>query len=151
MVKLVGRRKILIIGSLAMAVCMLVMGLGIKYGWFLTAYCFMILFIIAFNVSSGNVAFLYCAEVTVDQASGITMFHFCASLCVFAFTAEYMMGSFLQVPGTFWVFAFLNFLGFLFCLVFIKETMGLTDKQKKLLYSPIKSDFQEDNGTEMTS
>ena len=65
-VKLVGRRKILIIGSMAMAICMLVMGLGIKYGWFLTAYCFMILFIISFNVSQGNVAFIYCAEVTVD-------------------------------------------------------------------------------------
>ena len=65
-VKLVGRRKILIIGSMAMAICMLVMGLGIKYGWFLTAYCFMIVFIISFNVSTGNVAFIYCAEVTVD-------------------------------------------------------------------------------------
>ena len=65
-VKLVGRRKILIVGSMAMAICMLVMGLGIKYGWHLTAYCFMILFIIAFNVSQGNVAFIYCAEVTVD-------------------------------------------------------------------------------------
>lgn len=132
-----------------MAICMLVMGLGIKYEWYLTSYCFMILFIIAFNLSTGNVAFIYCAEVTVDQASGITMFHFFASLCVFAFTAEYMMGSFLQVPGTFWVFAFLNFLGFLFCLVFIEETMGLTDKQKKSLYSPAKID-QDDDGVEMT-
>ena len=80
------------------------------------------------------------------------MFHFFASLCVFAFTAEYMMGSFLQVPGTFWVFAFFNFLGFLFCLIFIKETMGLTDKEKKLLYSPIKSsDDEANNGIEMTT
>ena len=79
------------------------------------------------------------------------MFHFFASLCVFSFTAEYMMGSFLQVPGTFWVFAFLNFLGFLFCLVFIKETMGLTDKQKKLLYAPITTTEEDNNVIEMTT
>ena len=66
----------------------------------------------------------------------MTMFSFFASLVLFTFTAEYMMGSYLQVPGTFWVFGFINFLGFLFCSIFIKETKGLTDKQKKLLYSP---------------
>ena len=109
----------------------------------MTAYCFMIVFIFSFNVSQGNVGFIYCAEVTVDQASGITMFHFFASLCLFAFTAEYMMGSFLQVPGTFWVFGFLNFLGFLFCIIFVKETMGLTDKEKKLLYTPKSEENEE--------
>jgi len=63
------------------------------------------------------------------------MFFFFASLCILAFSAEYLMNSFLQVPGTFWLFGFLNFLGFLFCWIWIKETMGLTDAEQKLLYT----------------
>ena len=50
-VKHIGRRKILIIGSIAMAFTMTSTGLGIKYEWFLTAYMCMIGFIIAFNIS----------------------------------------------------------------------------------------------------
>ena len=49
-----------------MAVCMTAVGLGIKYEWYLTGYCFMLIFIFFYNVSTGNVAFIYCAEVTVD-------------------------------------------------------------------------------------
>ena len=65
------------------------------------------------------------------------------ALCLFSFTAEYLMNSFLGVVGTFWVYASLNFLGFIFCLVFVKETMGLTDVQKKLLYAPRVSEDSE--------
>jgi len=91
-------------------------------------------FIFFFNVSTGNVAFIYAAEVTVDQASGIVMFFFFASLCVLAFSAEYLI-YYLKAQGTFWLFGGLNFLGFLFCLIWIKETMGLTDAEQKVLYT----------------
>ena len=64
--KYFGRRNILIFGSAAMAVCMTAVGLGIKYEWYLTGYFFMLIFIFFYNVSTGNVAFIYCAEVTVD-------------------------------------------------------------------------------------
>ena len=38
--------------------------------------------------------------------------------------------------GTVWYFSALNFLGLLFFLFFVKETKGLTDLEKKTLYSP---------------
>lgn len=44
------------------------------------------------------------------------------------------MASFLKVEGTFWLFAAFSAIGFLFVYVFVKETMGMTDKQKKSLY-----------------
>lgn len=131
---------ILTLGSIAMAICAAAVGAGIHFEYYLTAYVFMLVFIVCFNVSQGNVAFIYCAEVTVDQASGIVMFSFFMSLCLFSVTAEYMMNSFLEVSGTFWVYAGLNFLGFLFCLIWVKETMGLTDAEKKLLYAPVESE-----------
>jgi hypothetical protein len=49
-----------------MAICAAAVGGGIHFEWYLTAYVFMLVFIVCFNVSQGNVAFIYCAEVTVD-------------------------------------------------------------------------------------
>ena len=46
-----------------------------------------------------------------------------------------MIASSLQVTGTFYVFGFVNFFGVLFCLIWIKETFGLTDKEKKSLFA----------------
>ena len=54
-----------------------------------------------------------------------------------------MINSGMKVYGTFWYFAVFCFLGFLFCLFFVRETRGLTDLEKKTLYSP-KSSTEED-------
>jgi len=44
--------------------------------------------------------------------------------------------AFMSAAGTFLYFAGINFCGFLFLSKFVKETQGLTDKQKKRLYIP---------------
>jgi len=48
---------------------------------------------------------------------------------------EYQM-AFMTAAGTFLYFAGVNFCGFLFMTKYVKETQGLTDKQKKRLYIP---------------
>ena len=40
--------------------------------------------------------------------------------------------------GMFYIFAGTSFLGFFYVLVFIKESRGLNDKEKKELYTPEK-------------
>ena len=55
-----------------------------------------------------------------------------------------MINSSLQVQGTIWYFAGLCLLGFFFCLIVVKETRGLTDLQKKMLYSPKNLQIEED-------
>ena len=47
-----------------------------------------------------------------------------------------MINSPLKIYGSIWFFCGLTFLGFIFCLFFVRETRGLTDLQKKTLYSP---------------
>ena len=42
------------------------------------------------------------------------------------------------------MYAGINFAGFIFCLIFVKETRGLTDLQKKTLYSPKNHDMERD-------
>ena len=40
------------------------------------------------------------------------------------------------MQGTFWYFAGITFIGFLFMVFIVKETRGLEDVEKKTLYSP---------------
>ena len=47
-----------------------------------------------------------------------------------------MMNSSLEVHGSIWYFSGLTAIGCLFMICFVRETRGLTDLQKKTLYSP---------------
>jgi len=47
-----------------------------------------------------------------------------------------MINSPLEVHGSIWYFSGLTFIGCLFAIACIKETRGLTDIEKKTLYSP---------------
>ena len=58
------------------------------------------------------------------------------NLTLISLTFEFMINSAMQVHGTIWYFAGFNFLGFIFFLVVVKETRGLSDLEKKTLYSP---------------
>lgn len=94
------------------------------------------LFIASYHLSQGSVAWLYVPEVTVDAASGFAASAQFINLTLLSLTFEFMINSFLKVYGTIWYFSGFSFLGFLFCLCWIRETRGLTDIQKKALYSP---------------
>ena len=48
------------------------------------------------------------------------------------------------MPGTIWYFAVITLLGFFFCLFVVKETRGLTDLQKKTLYSRKNLEMEKD-------
>lgn len=50
---------------------------------------------------------------------------------------EYMMAGPLQVHGTFFFFGGMCLLGAIYCQIFLKETRGLTNLQKKMLYTPV--------------
>ena len=70
---------------------------------------------------------IYIAEVTVDSASGFCVAGKFINLLVVSFSFEYMINSPLQIHGTIWYYSSVTFVGFLFCLFFVKETMGLTE------------------------
>ena len=52
------------------------------------------------------------------------------------------MESALKPQGVFWLFSGISVFGAIFCYVYIKETKGLNDKDKKMLYSPIREHRQ---------
>ena len=54
-----------------------------------------------------------------------------------------MMNSSLEVYGSIWYFAGLTAIGCLFMICFVRETRGLTNLQKKTLYSPKNVEIEE--------
>lgn len=60
-----GMRTIFILGTLIMATSLTLVGLGLQYKWFITAYCFMVVFMFAFS-NTGSIVFIYVAGVAVD-------------------------------------------------------------------------------------
>ena len=77
----------------------------------------------------------------MDAACGFASSGQFINMIIISFTFEFMINSELQIYGTIWYFGLLTFIGFFFCIFFVKETRGLNDLEKKTLYSP-KSSFE---------
>lgn len=79
---------------------------------------------------------MYAAEVAVDTALGLCILALFLSLLEKAITMEFMVHSTIGSPGMFFILGGITLLGAVFVKIFIKETKGLSDLQKKQLYMP---------------
>jgi len=82
-----------------------------------------------------SVFWIYQPEVLNDNQLGVTAGSFYIFGIVVSLVQEYMVDS-LGVDGTFFLFAFTSFLGIFYLAIFLKESKGLTDREKKELYYP---------------
>lgn len=80
---------------------------------------------------------MYAAEVAVDTALGLCILALFLSLLEKAITMEFMVHSFIGPHGMFFILGIITLFGAIFMKVYVLETKGLTDKQKKQLYTPI--------------
>ena len=74
-------------------------------------------------------------EVCVDAGTGLAVASQFLNLTLISLSFEYMINSPLGVSGSIWYFSAFTFIGFLFCAFVVKETRGLSDIEKKTLYS----------------
>ena len=102
-------------------------------------------------MTHGAVAFLYISEVCVDVAAGLVLGVMFLSLTFSMLTFELKIESSLDIHGTIWFYAAITFIGFIFCLFFVRETRGLSDLEKKTLYSPGVRIAPSSTSREMTS
>ena len=94
-------------------------------------------FIMSFQLSQGPIAWMYAGEVASDTGLGLAILALYASLLEKAITMEFMVHSKTFGPeGMFFFLGGITFVGAVFIIIFVKETHGLDDKQKKLLYTP---------------
>lgn len=122
-----------------MAASLFFCGLSAFKGWDLEAFVTLCFFIFTFNMTQGSVAWLYVPEVTVDAASGFCTSFMYFNLIILSFSFEFMINSSMKIYGTLWYFSGMTFVGFLFCIFFVRETRGLTDLEKKMLYTSKRS------------
>ena len=132
-----GRRTLFIWGQLAMAILLFFAGLCLYLNQAFIAFIAIALFVIAYQISQGSVAWLYCPEVTPDESSGFCLTAQFVFMLQLSMSFEYKLKSDLDVHGTFWFFSAMSLLGFFFMIMFVKESSGLTDIEKKSLYTRI--------------
>ena len=132
----IGRKPIMVAGQFFMSLFLFLGGLAVKNSWNMISFVMILLYLGAFMLSTGPIAWVYIPEVCVDAGSGLAVASQFMNATLLSFTFEYMINSELQVYGTFWYFSGMCFLGLLFVVFIVKETRGLTDLEKKTLYTP---------------
>ena len=126
----VGRRKILLIGQGSIAVCLfllMITSFAESPTMILLLMC-MVSFI--FQMTIGPLAPLYAAEVCNDVALGAVM------VCEDIFTLAQVFATPDMLDGlghgcTFGLFGLFTICGFIFIFIYVPETKGLTELEKK--------------------
>lgn len=93
-------------------------------------------FMAIYQNTTGPVAWVYAAETMTDVGLGVALQVLYACIMVLSLVTEPLIDSSLHASGVFYLLAFFSFFGIFFVIIFFKETMGLTEKQKKSIYSP---------------
>ena len=96
----------------------------------------MILFMTIYVITNGPIIWLYISEVVVDSALGICLFVLWSVVLLLSLFTSPLMDSFLKPQGVFWIFSLSSFGGAFFTHFYVKETSGLNDKEKKMIYTP---------------
>ena len=84
-------------------------------------------------MSIGPIHWVYLPEILNDQQWGlVSSVHYANGVWVSVIT-EYMI-EYMKPEGTFLFYSIITFFGIFFFVFVVKETRGLSDKEKKLLY-----------------
>lgn len=131
----VGRRPLLICGIAGMVITLIAMGIVFAIGpthagWFVLI-C-LLAYIISFAIGMGPVFWLMTSELFPNRLRGrgasiSSLCNWAANLAV-SITFLTLIGV-IGKPGTFWIYAFLGVLAFLFCWALVPETKGKTLEQ----------------------
>ena len=125
-----------------MAVTLGLAGLFIAFDLYIPALIFICFYIAIWQTSAGVITSIYSSEISILSKNSIFPSRGLALAVSYilhiqiALSMEFMMSEW-GAHGTVLLFAGFNLIGFLFNLVALKETKGLTEAQQKLVYSPV--------------
>ena len=134
------KRKTLFVGGhFVMGALLLMSGYYItqlKHDLVLLCVC---TYIIIFQMTTGSLFFIYVSEVvSSDAVMGLCIFtmQFCTTLQ--SMTTVWLLNSKLGTDGLFYVLGGIQVVAFITLWIFVKESKGLSEVEKKSLYSPVK-------------
>ena len=134
-VKYLSRKFLFCVGEFVMAASLIVLGFSALNSISSLSIVMMMLINFAFSITMGALFWTYVAEVVIDTGLGFCFLVLKGTAVIITLTTELMMESALNSWGVFWMYGGLTSIGFFYFLIFMRETKGLTDKQKKSLYS----------------
>ena len=129
------RRYLLIPGFFLVSVCNLLISVCDIHDSDIGAIIAVVLCVMSFFVLNQPVAYLYMYEVGMDATLGLcklSLFSFQLVMVILTPFLVYLIGC----PMTFGLFSLFSFVGGIFVTTMIRETNGLSDKEKKRLYCP---------------
>jgi len=128
------RRVLLFWGQILMAVCHLLVGIFALTNSNGGVITMIILFMITYVITNGPIIWLYISEIVSDAALGLCLFILWAFILLLSLLTNFLMDV-LTPQGVFWLFGAISLCGAWFMYFYAKETTGLSDKEKKTLYS----------------
>jgi hypothetical protein len=132
-----SRRTLLTYGHGAIAVIHYTLAACIVLGYNYMELLMILLFMIAYDNSSGPIAWLYVAETVEDIALGVCVQVLWTNILILALTTQSAMDNPSIGPqGVFIFFGTASLIATFFAYFFICETKGLSDVEKKRLYIP---------------
>jgi hypothetical protein len=99
----------------------------------------MLIFIVTYIITNGPIIWLYVSEIVVDAALGLCLGLLWSVILLLSIFTGPLMESFLKPTGLFWIFGLASFAGAWFVHTRVRETSGLSDREKKMLYLPERS------------
>ena len=137
--KYFGRKPLLIVGHLGIAVVHSGVALFNIAEVDIGVVVMVLVFIFIYQNSSGPVAWIYASETTIDAGMGICILTLWGTVTVLSIVCPIIMDPASLGPNiTFFILGGISIFGALYSAVMIKETKTLTDREKKLLFTPKK-------------
>jgi SP family arabinose:H+ symporter-like MFS transporter len=125
-----GRKTLLLIGGVGMAISLLMVGFSFYFGW--TGYgllLFILLYIGSFAASYGPVTWVIISEIFPIKMRGVAMSVATFALWVAVYLVTQLFPMMLEMvgpAGTFWIFGAMALLSFGFVWARVPETKGRT-------------------------
>lgn len=88
-----------------------------------------------FGITEAPLIWIYSAEALNDTQFGVAVLGQTANLLFIAFITEYII-EWIKPEGLFFLFCGSTLIGGIYIKIFLIETQGLTDFEKKSLYLP---------------
>lgn len=131
-----GRRPLLLWGHIGISLAHLMIGAFILTGNNIGILIMICLFIWLYANTTGPLAWVYSAETCTEIGLGVCLLTLWAVVLIEVLTVLALMNSPLEPSGVFFCFSAFSAMGAVFIYIYLKETKGLTDKEKRSLYSP---------------
>lgn len=135
-VKTFGRKPLLFWGHLGIAVAHAMIGAFILTGFDMGILVMICVFIFVYANTTGTVAWVYSAETCTDIGLGVCLLTLWAVVLLEVLTVPMLMNTGIETSGVFFLFAIFGIVATIFIKLFLKETRGLTDNEKRNLYVP---------------